>query len=177
MKIFPRNKTDLIIAYILEHPNEIVKVVDIAKTLKVNKGSVSLTVKMLEKEGILENRRVVMKNPTVKALKILINIQKLVNTDAIGILKRSALAAGVYGSSVKGTDTEDSDIDLWIKPKIKISSLDSVKLSRKLDETLGKEVQLLVLDKDKINSIKIGSRNFYNSLLFDSIILFGDGIE
>ena len=177
MKIFPRNKTDLIISYILEHPNSIARVVEIARVLHLNKGNASLTLGMLEREGLVKNRQVDLKNPITRALKILITTQKFSEVKVLKILKEVALSAGIYGSSARGTDTEDSDIDIWIKPRLKISSMKSLKLSKELEDVIGKRIQIVILDEDKVNSIKRASSNFYYSLVFGSIIIFGDDIE
>ncbi len=177
MGIFPKNKTDFIISYILQHAGDSIKVVQVAKILGVNKGSVSLTVKKLEEVGIVKDKMVDISNPTARALKIFISISKIADPKVLAAVKRFAFAAGVYGSSAKGTDTEDSDIDIWIKPRFKLGGMDKLKLSRELERLLGKRIQIVVLDKDRLEAIKRDSRNFYCALVFSSIVLFGDGVE
>lgn len=54
-------------------------------------------------------------------------------------VKRSAL----FGSYVRGEEKEDSDIDMLVELPEGKSLLDLVRLERKLEESLGKKVDLL----------------------------------
>lgn len=176
-KLFPRNKKEAVIAYLLQNPNEEAKVNEIAKRLKINKAIVSVALRESEKEGLIKDRRIVLDNPITKALKILQTTEKFVESDILNLLKSNSIAAGIYGSSAKGIDVEASDIDIWIKPNKDLDKFDAIKLARKLTELLGKQVQVIVLDKKRLESLRKESPNFYYSLVFGSLILFGDGIN
>ncbi|EQD56126.1 nucleotidyltransferase/DNA-binding domain-containing protein, partial [mine drainage metagenome] len=69
------------------------------------------------------------------------------------------------------------DIDVWIKPKPSLSRVKISELSRKLSSILNKQVQIVAINDDRLVAIKKESQNFYYSLVFGSIILFGEGIE
>jgi predicted nucleotidyltransferase len=176
-RIFPKNKTDSIIVYLLQNPNTKAKVNEIANNLKVNKATVSIVIKELEKEGIINRKQINLENPISKALKILIIAEKFINSNAMVLLKENSISAGIYGSTAKGTNTETSDIDIWMKPSRKFGKLEAATLSRKLTELLEKRVQLMLIDEQRLNSIKKESPNFYYSLVFGSVVLFGDGIN
>lgn len=62
---------------------------------------------------------------------------------AIPILKEAGVThSSIFGSYVKGEEREDSDIDILIEfPKGK-SLLDLVRLQRKLEEAIGKKVDV-----------------------------------
>ena len=81
-------------------------------------------------------------------------------------------AAGLYGSCAKGENTDDSDVDLWIKMKDasdeKVASLTAL-LSKKI-----RNVKPLFLTAKRIEKIKKSDELFYHSLSFGSIILFGE---
>ena len=51
--------------------------------------------------------------------------------------------AGLFGSCVRGDLTKDSDIDILVEIKEDISLLDFIGIKLKLEETLGKKVDLV----------------------------------
>ncbi len=176
-KVFQINKTDRITAYVLEHSESSIKISDVAKTLKVSKGIVSLAIKKLNNAKIARNKNIDMRNPLTRSLKVVATITKMTNSGAIDTIKKYSVAAGLYGSSANGTDTSISDIDIWIKPKSDLSQLEISKITRKLSDMLGRRVQIIVISSNRLKKIKNETANFYYSLLFGSIVLFGDGIE
>lgn len=63
---------------------------------------------------------------------------------AIPILKEAGVTkSALFGSYVRGEEVNDSDIDMLVELPQEKSLLDLVRLQRKLQETLGKEVDLL----------------------------------
>ncbi len=171
------NKTDRIIAYVLEHPEAPIKVIAIANALKVNKGSVSLAIKKLEAIKVVKNKLVDLSTPLTRALKILAIVTSITDAKAINVINRYAIAAGLYGSSAKGTNTEESDIDIWIRPKHGTSQLKVAELSRTLSMMLHKRVQIVMVNEKRLAAIKEENPNFYYALVFGSIVLLGEGIE
>lgn len=62
---------------------------------------------------------------------------------AIPILKEAGVTrSSIFGSYVRGEEREDSDIDILIEFTKGKSLLDLVRLQRKLEEVLGKKVDL-----------------------------------
>lgn len=177
MNLLNPNKTSLIVAHILNNPDKTVKITEIAKELRVSKGSVSLAANGLMKEGILKEWTVDTENPRTRALKILLNTEAVVKSGAIGELMKIGLGGGVYGSWARGTNTGDSDIDLWIKPKKSFRQSDAAQTSREIRRKLGLQVQLLVLSKERVEQLKSNNAVFFYSLLFGSIKLFGEDID
>ncbi len=176
-KIFPRSKNDEIIRYMLKNPSKPARVSEISKALKVNKSAVSIMIKKLERMGVLKGKQADLGNPLVKALKVLINIESMFDSGALALLKSRAVSAGIYGSVAKGTDIEASDVDIWIIPKKNLDGLQTSRLMRLLSDLLSRQVQMVVLDGHRLESMKKDDTNFYHSLVFGSILLFGDGIE
>lgn len=170
-------KTGALIAYVLEHPGSEVKVTGLAKLVKANKGTASLAVKRLTAIGIIRDKRVNLQDPLVRSLKVLLTVEKIIDSGAVAMLKRHSVSAGLYGSAAKGTDTEDSDLDIWIRPKRSMLLLEAAKLSTELGGILKKEVQVLPLDNERLSKLRNENENLYFSLVFGSVLLFGDGIE
>ena len=61
----------------------------------------------------------------------------------IPILKKYGVKrAGIFGSVVRGEETEESDIDVLVEIEIRMSLLDFAGLKLELEEALGKRVDL-----------------------------------
>lgn len=147
-----------------------------AKELRLSKGLVSKFFNLLVSEKILKRQRtkfIVLDNLFVKSIKILLNV----NIFNPYIFKKYPFIEGVglYGSCAKGTNKEDSDIDLWIKVK-KINEVELSKLTNELKRK-NEKIKPLFLTKEKIEKLKKEDNVFYHSLVFGSIILYGEEIE
>ena len=59
------------------------------------------------------------------------------------LLKHGIKRAGVFGSLVRGEMTSDSDIDLLVEIDQPISLLGVVRISRELEEAIGRKVDLV----------------------------------
>lgn len=150
-----------------------VSVNNIASQLGLSKGLVSKYFQILLKEQILKNEKgklVVADNASVKAVKILLNLRRI--DTRIFSKYPFVTAAGLYGSCARGENTEDSDVDLWVRVKdveeTKIASLTS-EINKKI-----KNAKLLFLSDKKIEKLRKEDIMFYHSLSFGSIILYGD---
>ncbi len=147
----------------------------VAKELKLSKGMASKYLNFLRKEGILkrsggkfEARDVI---PT-KAVKMLLNLSLF--DEGFFEKYKFVKSAGLYGSFAKGTNTENSDIDMWLLVD-KTHEENLAALTGKI-KIFG-NVKPLYLTKEKIAVLKKEDLVFYHSLVFGSIILYGDGLE
>lgn len=144
----------------------------IAAKLKLSKGLVSKYFEVLLKEGIAKKsngKYLIVESSITKAVKILLNVTGI---DAEIFKKFDFVeAVGLYGSCAKGENTDDSDVDLWIKIKSvsdeKAASLTTI-MSKKI-----KSVKPLFLTTEKIEKMKKDDALFYHSLSFGSIVLYG----
>src|SRR3989338_8130721 len=132
----------------------------LAVKLKISKGLVSKYLDVLLKEGITKKsngKYLIVDSLITKGAKILLNITCV---DA-GIFKRFDFveAVGLYGSCAKGENTDESDVDIWVKVK---------------DVSDEKAASLTAVMNKKIKKMKKGDELFYHSLSFGSIMLYGD---
>ncbi len=151
-------------------------VTTIAAETKLSKSIVSKFFTLLTKEGILKKAKqkiFVLSNLKSRAVKILLNLSRFDQT----VFKKYTFvkAAGMYGSFVKGTNTVDSDIDLWVFNEA-VDDMQLAVLTRSLKQ-LYPQIRLLYLTKEKIELLKKKDPVFYYSLVFGSISVYGGSIE
>ncbi|MBI4991436.1 nucleotidyltransferase domain-containing protein [Candidatus Gottesmanbacteria bacterium] len=144
----------------------------VAARLKISKGLVSKYFDVLLREGIAKKsngKYLIVDSAVTKGTKILLNVADI----DTGIFKKLDFveAVGLYGSCAKGENTDESDVDLWIKVKDE-SDEKAASLSAQMNKKI-KNVKPLFLTTKKIEKIKKGDELFYHSLAFGSIILYG----
>lgn len=174
-KIFSTNERVKIIKYIIYKIDKL-NVSNTAKELKLSKGLVSKYFNILLKERILKKEKgkfVVDNNIKVRGIRLLLNLEQF-DTELFRKYK-FIQGIGLYGSLTKGTNNEESDIDLWIKIK-DTKQMELAKLSNELNKHY-KNIKPLFLTKEKIEMLKKEDSLFYYSLIFGSINLYGEELE
>lgn len=152
-----------------------ISVIAVAAKLKISKGLVSKYFDVLAKEGIAKrvngkySKYLIADSSITKSIRILLNTQAV---DSAVFRKYDFVeAVGLYGSCAKGENTEDSDVDIWIKIKeagdAKIAPL-TAEINNKI-----RNVKPLFLTTQKIEKMKKDDELFYHSLVFGSNILYG----
>ncbi len=168
-----------ILRYVLNHPSKAHRVREVADALSVSVGSVSAYLAVLKKAGLLSRKanefRVRVDAPLVRAAKILLNVDAL----EVGPAHRlpGCRGVGVYGSWGNGSNSETSDIDLWITVDAMPETETVAQASKKLKERMHREVHLLVLDPTRKDALIRDDPAFYSSLFYGSIVLHGRAIQ
>jgi len=152
------------------------RVNQIARELDISKGLVSKYLSLLADEGVIDKRDgryAILDGKNTRAIRTLLNLDRI----DIDIFRKYDFveAAGVYGSHAKGSNTEDSDVDLWIMTENTIEE-SLAQLTSELKKMNG-DVRPLLLNREKLGLIKQENPLFYYSLVFGSIMLHGEGIE
>jgi predicted nucleotidyltransferase len=146
----------------------------IATKTGLSKGLVSPYLALLEREGLLERNDRIYK---LKFSPLMIAVKHLLNIDRItAVFKKPAWASGtgMYGSWADGTNTEESDIDLWVYCENMPSGIMVAELEREISRALSAEAHVLVLTREKIASMKGSDEPFYRSFVKQSITLEGE---
>lgn len=167
-----------ILKFILDNPTREIKVREVARILKLSPAHVSRTLKILRKMGLVKDNRVDLKNPLARAMKIFINVEKLVEKKTIDKIKSlNPIGAGIYGSWANGTNHEDSDLDIWIKFKKHPAEVKIASVVSEIRRSIGSNVHALILTPEKIEKLKKDDPIFYCSLAFGSIVIYGEPLE
>ena len=146
----------------------------IAAKTRLSKGLVSPYLALLEREGLLvRNDRIY----TVKNSSYTAAVKRLLNIDRVsGVFHKPAwaLGTGIYGSWADGTNTDESDLDLWVLCAGLPTGTLVAETEREVSRALSVEVHLLVLTPEKMMSLKKTDEPFYRSFTKQSITLEGE---
>ncbi len=178
MVTFFSRERERIVKYLMDNPTKNIRVRELAKALRISPAHVSRSLKLLRKDRVIMDNKVNLSNPYTRALKILFNVKKLVDTGITEIFRRSGVSgAGVYGSWATGTNYEDSDLDIWIKVNKHPGEIKIATISAEIRKILRVNVQILVLTPERLERLKKDDPVFYYSLVFGSIVLYGEAVE
>lgn len=147
-----------------------------ANATGVSKALVSRYLARLVKEELLtKKKRTYQWENTAfsRAVKILLNISYL---EPIISLPTWAKGIGIYGSWAEGTNTVESDLDVWIYVDTIPAELDVATLRRMVEKKSGVEVQLLILTDQKFDQLQVDDIPFAQSLLRTMIVLEGENL-
>jgi predicted nucleotidyltransferase len=173
-KIFPTKERMKILEGII-YSTERIEVNSTAKRLGLSKGLVSKYFEILCKAGMIKRKEkgfFVCNNHVVRGIRIMLNVLAIPKMfGKYNFVK----AVGLYGSSSKGTNTVDSDVDLWVKVD-KAKKEELVKLTSELSGKV-ENINLLILNDEKIKELKKFDSSFYHSLYFGSVIIYGSEDE
>jgi predicted nucleotidyltransferase len=89
----------------------------------------------------------------------------------------SAKGLGLYGSWARGTNHQDSDLDVWIKADSLPAENMLARMQKDLSLQTRAEVNLLVLTPEKLERLKREDKPFYNSLIIGQVTLKGESLE
>lgn len=150
---------------------------ELAKEAGVSPAQVHKYLCILEKGGAVKGNEL-LEVPLVHSLRLSQNLLRLEEVKAVELLRKKipgARGIGIFGSWSRGTNLQGSDLDIWVKVDKMPGITKSAEARRELGEKLGKEVDLLVLDKEKINAHMEKNPPLYFSLFY-SILLWGEGV-
>ena len=156
-----------------------VTVTEASREAGVSKGLASRYFAILVEEGYLERDGrdfSAIDNPKTRSLKAFLNVEAL---EKQVDLPDWASGIGLFGSWSTGTNTSESDLDLWvlveeISPEME---LEVARLERDLSSSLGREVTILLLTMDKLTSLREEDLPFYMSLMRETKTLEGESLE
>ncbi len=147
----------------------------VALATGVSKGLASGYLNTLVSEGLLrrENRTFIRDDtPLWLAIKRLLNLDLLKDTIT---LPEWARGIGIYGSWAGGTNTTESDLDLWVL--VDTASPDTEIRAVELEGTITAhtrcEVNIFILTPDRVRYLRENDRPFYTALITGRLTLAG----
>lgn len=174
-ELFKTKERVRIISYILYQKSFTVN--QVSNETGITKGLVSRYLKYVHGVGLFaktKNTYQPIDCAHTRAIKLLLNLNKI-NIKSLYIDWTTGI--GIFGSWAQGTNTYESDLDIWVKVDAYPAEYQLARLQRDISAMAGVEVNMLVLTPEKMKSIKMADQPFYNSLLRTSIVLKGGSIE
>lgn len=109
-----------VLSFLLDHPDKVFYDREISRLSGVSRAGTNFALRDIYKEGLIKREKrgrmyfysIDIANPLIKQLKITQNITRLSNL--LEKLKPFSLKVILYGSAAKGTNTQESDLDLFI---------------------------------------------------------------
>ncbi len=159
--------------------HDTVSVHSVSNETGVSKGLASLYLNILVNYGLLSRSgRVFQKRNTDlwNVVKLLQNLDLL--THALR-LPPWARGIGIYGSWARGTNTSESDLDIWVlvdnyDPEFEFRVAES---DQDLSKLTNGPVHSLILTREKLAGIARSDQPFYANLIKDSITIEGESLE
>jgi predicted nucleotidyltransferase len=152
-------------------------VAEVSRATGVTKGLVSRYLRLLVVHGLLQKEgRVYSPHDGAHsgATKLLLNLEKI---DMSTLSQGSDWGLGIYGSWARGTNRQESDLDVWIRVDSLPPESMLARLQKELSQQADSEVNLLVLTPEKLERLKREDKPFYNSLVMSSVALIGESLE
>jgi len=151
------------------HQNEVIRISGLSKN------TVMKLLGLFTREGLLEESRkgnlklfsLAEGHPVVKQLKVLINVAELsaILKDFTG----KGFEAYLFGSTARGEDTENSDIDLLIIGKISNASLADI--TARITKAINRDVSPVIKSPFEYSNLYKTDRAFFENLERDRIKL------
>lgn len=151
--------------YFLEHPSQRLRVRQIERELNLPLPSVIRYTKELMEENILKIQNISginffkakTESENYTLAKKLHNLQRIYDSGMVKLLKNKLHNPCIilFGSFAKGTDNEESDIDIFIETKGTVPALN------RFERVLGKQIQ--VISKDRLG--KIPNKHLANNIV------------
>ena len=152
---------------------------DIARKLGMSPAAIHNNLRILGGFNLISvekdrNQHLVIPNPDnfyYRSIMRLMNYRKIQDCKAIRELEKLGVI-GIYGSYAVGTDEKSSDIDLFIFTEA--SEFEVREAANKLAQQMGKEINLLMLNRRKLDNLRTNDYEFYMRLKLQSITFNGD---
>lgn len=180
-ELFKTEERAKILRYVMFR--SIFSVSEVSRAAGVNKGLVSRYLHILENQGLLERdgrRYVLLDGALPRVVRLLLNLEKLdLPTLGLGSFDgpKGLKGLGLYGSWASGTNSLDSDLDVWISADSLPEERGLSRLQRDLILRAETEVNLLVINQQKLAELKINDPPFYKSLIMNSLTIKGKKLE
>jgi predicted nucleotidyltransferase len=156
---------------------------ELSDELELAPSSVHKIISNLEKQKIVlsemyKNRKIFSLNygsPLTRKILSLIYTNKILSSKSFSkLIKLNPKGIYLFGSASTGLIRSDSDIDLAIYFKQKPDLFKISEIRRKLDNEIGKEIQLITLTEQQIQSMKKENTELLNQINNKSTLLWGE---
>ena len=176
-RLLSTKEREKILGYLLTRPSEEMTMRALAGKLGLSAGQIHKYFGILRKEGLFEGDRL-KEGPLTASLRLLWNVKRIEEAGVVEILRRrirKVAGIGIYGSWAAGTNSEDSDLDLWVKTEAEpLDDLEIAKARKELESKLGVPADIVIASSERLKRFREKSDAFYFSL-YNGRLLWGEG--
>jgi len=175
IELFKTEERASVLRYVMFRSS--LSVAEVSRATRVTKGLVSRYLHLLMENGLLQKEgRMYSPHDGAhsRAIKLLLNLERI---DLSALSLGSVKGLGLYGSWARGTNHQESDLDVWIRADSLPPESVLARLQKDLSLQSDSEVNLLVLTPEKLKRLKKDDTPFYNSLVMSSVTLKGEPLE
>ncbi len=176
-RLVSTEEREKILAYLLSHPSESVNMNGLARKLDLSPGQIHKYVGILKQAGLFKDGKL-LDIPIVRAFRIVLNIRGIEKAGVAAALLRNfpkAEGIGIYGSFASGGNSENSDLDLWVKIGKEPKDAEIARARRELEDKLGFPVDIIIATPERLANFREKSDAFYFSLYY-GITLWGESL-
>ena len=164
---------------ITSNPQKSFSVRGLAKDAAISPGAAGTALDYMRKKGVVSLKiigktyqyRANLENPLCRQWKILFNMDRIIDSKIIEMTVKKipqTISILLYGRYARGTNDEKSDIDLLV-----ISSQKN-KADFGFINRLGREVNISLLSLSDWKKKAVEDKVFYENVIYDSVVLFGE---
>lgn len=169
-----RNKQ--ILKYLFKNDKQTIRIRKIAQQLKFNVASVSIFVRKMINADMVKNGQIDNQNPYTRAWRIFLNIEMIAPYLDRIMRGFGADGLGLYGSWIKGTNNEKSDIDFWVKVTEQPNEIDTARMRAKIRKWIGAEPSFIFITKKRLEELEKNNQSLYFALV-NSYHLGGEWLD
>lgn len=176
-QLVSRKERIKLLEHILYHPSEEIIPNRLAKKVGVSRSQAHKYVGILRREKLVKGKRL-EQTPFVQAIRALLNIIRIEEAGVGGILRKhfpGMKGWGIFGSFAAGSNTEGSDLDIWIKLDREPEDLAKARARNEASQKLGTALDLIAATPQRLKSLREKSDSFYFSL-YNGKIMWGEGL-
>lgn len=167
----------------LKRPRKEFSVRELAREADISPASASMILREFRKKGMFSMRTIGknhlyltdLQNPLVRQWKILSNIQEIMDSKLIGIIKENysdLMGIILFGSMAKGTNDHKSDYDILV--------ITANKQKKEADISKIKSDYQINIHKFSFEQWKTAfktNKAFYSDIIEDGIVLYGEKVK
>ncbi len=153
-----------------------IRIHDIARKAKTSPAQAHKYVLILERNGLVKNRKLVDSAKT-RELRALLDLKKIEDAGVVDAIRKALpkpIGIGVFGSWADGTNNNDSDVDLWVRLEQKADESQAAAAKKAAETRLGNKVDLTLVSPEMQSGLRLKSEAFYYSL-YHGKVLWGEG--
>jgi len=175
IELFGKREFVKLLFFFLEHPTKKFTQKEVKDKLRLAKATLTKWLKELESKGLvsiekkgvskiyaLERTEGIVKQ--LKIMNILLKLNKLKE-----IAKEHNIQIYLYGSSARGEDVEDSDIDLMVIGKVKKQDL--IEDINKISDEIGRNIRFEIFSPMHWSRMSRKDKAFYERVEKDKILI------